>query len=105
MPLIHLGVEDIRRTVREHIQIACQQADVAPFSPHALRRMAVDRMARAGVEPAVAASITGHDPVVMLKHYRVVTDDDLRCAAQNADLGYTLRLVQSMSTQFPLTQA
>jgi integrase len=99
MPLIHLGVEDIRRTVREHIQIACRQADVAPFSPHALRRMAVDRMARAGVEPAVAASITGHDPVVMLKHYRVVTDADLRTAAEGADLGYTLRLVQSMSAQ------
>ena len=58
--------------------------------------MAVDRMARAGVEPAVAASITGHDPVVMLKHYRMVTDDDLRIAILSADLGYTLRLAQSM---------
>lgn len=98
-PLIHLGVEDTRRTIREHIQIACRQVDVAPFSPHALRRMAVDRMARAGVEPAVAASITGHDPVVMLKHYRVVTDDDLRRAARSADLGLTLRLAQSLILQ------
>jgi integrase len=72
---------------------------VAPFTPHGLRRMAVDRMARAGVEPAVAASITGHDPVVMLKHYRVVTDDDLRSAAQRADLGLTLRLAQSLILQ------
>jgi integrase len=98
-PLVHLGVVDAKRCLREHIQIACRQADVAPFSPHGLRRMAVDRMARAGVEPAVAASITGHDPVVMLKHYRVVTDHDLRSAARSADLGLTLRLAQSLILQ------
>ena len=98
-PLVHLGVVDAKRCLREHIQIACRQADVAPFSPHGLRRMAVDRMARAGVEPAVAASITGHDPVVMLKHYRVVTDHDLRSAARSADLGLTLRLAQSLIQQ------
>ena len=62
------------------------------FTPHALRRLAVDRMARAGVEPSVAASITGHDPIVMLKHYRVVSEDDLRAAAKRADLGFVLRL-------------
>ena len=56
-----------------------------------LRRMAVDRMARAGVEPSVAASITGHDPNVMLKHYRAVSDDDLRLVAQQADLGWFAR--------------
>ena len=50
-------------------------------------------------QPAAPASITGHDPVVMLKHYRMVTDEDLRLAMQSADLGYTLRLAQSMSTQ------
>jgi integrase len=98
-PLVHLGVADAKRCLREHILIACRQADVAPFSPHGLRRLAVDRMARAGVEPAVAASITGHGPDVMLKHYRVVTDDDLRIAAQRADLGFTLRLAQSLILQ------
>ena len=95
-PLINLGVEAARQRLRERILLACAKADVAPFTPHGLRRMAVDRMARAGVEPAVAASITGHDPVVMLKHYRMVTDDDLRIAILSADLGYTLRLAQSM---------
>jgi len=104
-PLINLGVEAARQRLRERILHACAQADVTPFTPHGLRRMAVDRMARAGVEPAVAASITGHDPVVMLKHYRMVTDDDLRIAILSADLGYTLRLAQSMSTQSMPTQS
>jgi integrase len=73
---------------------------VPKFTPHGLRRMAVDRMARAGVEPSVAASITGHDPNVMLQHYRAVSDDDLRLVAQRADLGWFARaLYPALETQ------
>ena len=75
-------------------------AGVPKFTPHGLRRMAVDRMARAGVEPSVAASITGHDPNVMLQHYRAVSDDDLRLVAQRADLGWFARaLYPALETQ------
>ena len=91
-PLIVPTVDHPQQRLRYVLTRACDALGVPVFTPHGLRRMAVDRMARAGVEPAVAASITGHDPVVMLKHYRVVTDDDLRHAAQLADLGRVIRL-------------
>jgi integrase len=91
-PLIQLPVNNPQQRVRCRLGTACRRASVPEFTPHALRRLAVDRMARAGVEPSVAASITGHDPIVMLKHYRVVSEDDLRAAAKRADLGWVLRL-------------
>ncbi|MBK9649081.1 MAG: tyrosine-type recombinase/integrase [Deltaproteobacteria bacterium] len=91
-PLIQLPVNNPQQRVRCRLGTACRRASVPEFTPHALRRLAVDRMARAGVEPSVAASITGHDPIVMLKHYRVVSEDDLRAAAKRADLGFVLRL-------------
>jgi integrase len=86
-PVLHFDVRQPGDQIRVQISRACARAGVPEFTPHGLRRMAVDRMARAGVEPSVAASITGHDPNVMLKHYRVVSDDDLRLVAQQADLG------------------
>ncbi len=66
---------------------ACEQARVQRFTPYGLRRAAVDAMARAGVDIATAAAITGHSPTVMLKHYRTVNDDDRRQAVLSAGLG------------------
>ena len=90
-PVLQFNVRQIGDQIRVQISRACARAGVPEFTPHGLRRMAVDRMARAGVEPSVAASITGHDPNVMLKHYRAVSDDDLRLVAQQADLGWFAR--------------
>jgi integrase/recombinase XerC len=90
-PILHFDVKDPRDLIRVQLLRACARAGVPEFTPHGLRRMAVDRMARAGVEPSVAASITGHDPNVMLQHYRAVSDDDLRLVAQQADLGWFAR--------------
>ena len=47
----------------------------------------VDRMARAGVDPATAAKITGHSIQVMLQQYRTVTPEDMRSAIAVAGLG------------------
>ncbi|MCK6522109.1 site-specific integrase [Myxococcota bacterium] len=90
-PVLRFDVKEPRDLIRVQLLRACARAGVPEFTPHGLRRMAVDRMARAGVEPAVAASITGHDPKVMLKHYRAVSDDDLRLVAEQADLGWIAR--------------
>ena len=90
-PVVHFDVSEPRNLIRVQLSSACARAGVPRFTPHGLRRMAVDRMARAGVEPSVAASITGHDPNVMLQHYRAVSDDDLRLVAQQADLGWFAR--------------
>ena len=90
-PILRFDVKEPAQVIRQHVLRACARAGVPEFTPHGLRRMAVDRMARAGVEPSVAASITGHDPNVMLKHYRAVSDDDLRLVVQQADLGWFAR--------------
>ena len=45
-------------------------------------------MAEAGVDPATAASLTGHSPEVMLRHYRQVTDEGRRRAVIRAGLGH-----------------
>jgi len=58
-----------------------------PFTPHGLRRLAVDTMARAGVDVKTAAALTGHSEAVMLKLYRTVTAEDRRAAVKTAGLG------------------
>ena len=66
---------------------ACTAAKVRPFTPHALRRAAVDAFARAGVDIGTAAAFLGHSPTVMLEHYRRVSIEDRRRALQAAALG------------------
>lgn len=66
---------------------ACERAGVRPFSPHALRRAAVDTFAGEGVDIGTAASLLGHSPKVMLEHYRVASAKDRRKAVALARLG------------------
>jgi len=63
------------------------RAGVPAFTVHGLRRLAVDTLARAQVDIATAAAITGHSPAVMLAHYRQVSDDDRVRAITQARLG------------------
>ena len=69
------------------LERACRVAQVPRFTPHALRRMVIGRLLNAGVDPATAASLTGHSIDVMLKYYRDVTEEGRRAAAERAMLG------------------
>ena len=85
-----LGVSE--NMVRSHLNTrylveACAQANVPRFTPHGLRRAAVDAFLRAGVDVGTAAAILGHSPQVMLKYYRRATMDDQRKALEAAQLG------------------
>lgn len=77
-----------RASVTSAIDDACRTAGVRHWSPHGLRRLAVDEMARAGVDVGTAAAITGHTPVTMLRFYRKATATDMALAVQMARLGY-----------------
>jgi integrase len=66
---------------------ACERAGVRAFSPHALRRAAVDTFASEGVDIGTAASILGHSPKVVSEHYRVASTKDRRKAVALARLG------------------
>jgi len=80
---VDTGISNVRSSVLR----GCKAAGVKPWTPNALRRLAVDTMARAGIDVATAASITGHSPEVMLRHYRTVSEADQRRALAQAGLG------------------
>jgi len=79
------------RTVRANLggmlERACARAGVPVFTPHGLRRLAVDRFLRAGVDVGTASAILGHSPAIMLQHYRRATIDDTRRAIAAARMG------------------
>lgn len=77
---VHSGV------TRRYIPMAAEAAGVRVFTPHGLRRAAVDRMLRSGVDVATASQITGHSVQTMLEYYRQVTASDRRRAVEVAQL-------------------
>lgn len=77
----------VRSYLRVHLARACEAARVPVFTPHGLRRAAVDALLRSGVDVGTAASFLGHSPQVMLHHYRQATMDDRRKAVALAQLG------------------
>lgn len=81
-----LGVA--RASVTSAIAHACDAAKVTRWSPHGLRRLAVDEMQRAGVDIGTAAAVTGHTPVTMLRFYRQASAEDKAAAVKRARLGY-----------------
>lgn len=68
---------------------ACKRAGVPRWTPHGLRRAAVNALYRC-TDPSVAGKILGHSPVVALQTYRQVTDEEAREAMEKAALGATL---------------
>jgi integrase len=73
----------------KHLRAACETAGVERFTPHGLRRAAVDMFADAQIDPKVAAAHFGHSVEVMLEHDRRATLDDRRAAVAATRLGAT----------------
>ena len=61
-------------------------------------------MARAGIDVATAASITGHSPEVMLRHYRTVSEADQRLALAKAGLGEVPAAPKGQVIGFPTSK-
>lgn len=80
--------ESASQVVRDRLRRASKAAGVPVFTPHGLRRLVVDRMARGGVDVGTAASLTGHSVEVVLRYYRQVSDEDRRRAVVAAGLGH-----------------
>lgn len=79
--------DTIRTRLKVYLERACTEAKVRRFTPHAMRRAAVDALALGDVEVGVAAAIMGHSPTTMLQHYRTVRESDKRAAVDRVRLG------------------
>lgn len=64
---------------------ACREAGYPGRIPHDLRRSAVRRFVREGINAHIAMKMTGHKTESVFRRYNIVSEGDLREAAAKLD--------------------
>jgi len=81
-------VPSVRQRIRSFKKAwasACERAGVRSSQFHDLRRSTVRNMERAGIPRSVAMKISGHKTEAVYRRYDIVSERDLREAAQKME--------------------
>lgn len=87
-------------SVRGPWERAYKAAGVPGLFFHDLRRSAVRNMDRAGVSRHVAMVISGHKTESMYQRYNIVSESDLRAAAEKTQMYLDSLPIERLSTSY-----